>query len=117
MYMSSPVLSGERLYGYSHRQKGQLFALDVTTAKTLWTSDGRMAENAALIRTGKVIWCLTTEAELIAFADTASKFEVLARYKVAETPTWAHPVILSGGVLVKDESKLTLWGMKGMMRR
>lgn len=109
MYMSSPVLSGERLYGFSHRQKGQLFALDVTTGKTLWTSDGRLGENMALIRTGGVIWGLSTTSELFAFADTPKKFDVLARYQVADTPTWAHPVILTGGVLVKDESKLTYW--------
>ena len=109
LYMSSPVLSGDRLYGFSHRQKGQLFALDLTTGKTLWTGEGRMAENTALIRTGKVLWALTTESDLVAFADSPSKYTEIARYKVASSPTWAHPALTGFGVLVKDESKLIYW--------
>ncbi len=88
LYMSSPVVSGERLFGFSHRQKGQLFAIDITTGRTLWTSDGRMADNAALVRTGDVLWALTTQAELILFRDSEKQFDPLARYKMAETPTW-----------------------------
>ncbi len=109
LYMSSPVIIGERLYGFSHRQKGQLFAIDITTGQTLWTSDGRAADNAALVRTGNVILALTTAGELIVFRDNPKQFELFARYKVAETPTWAHPVVLAGGLLIKDESKLTRW--------
>ncbi|HEX4147226.1 MAG TPA: PQQ-binding-like beta-propeller repeat protein [Pirellulales bacterium] len=109
LYMSSPVTSGQRLFGFSHRQKGQLFALDITTGRTLWTSEGRMADNVALVRTGDVLWALTTQADLLLFRDSDKQFEQVARYKVAETPTWAHPVIAAGSVIVKDETKLTKW--------
>lgn len=109
LYMSSPVADGERLFGFSHRQKGQFFALDLTTGKTLWTSDGRMGDNAALEASGKVLWGLTTRGELIAFRASDKKFDPLARYKVADSPTWAHPVIGPDDVLVKDETHLTLW--------
>ncbi len=109
LYLSSPVAEGETLFGFSHRHKGQLFAMDLTTGKTLWTSDGRLGDNASLVRTGKVLWALTSQSELIVFKASETQFEPLAHYRVAETPTWAHPVILATGVLVKDESKLTLW--------
>ena len=68
-----------------------------------------MGENAALVGTGKVLWALTTDGELIVFNASDKQFQPLARWKVAETPTWAHPVVMTGGVLVKDESKLTFW--------
>ena len=97
LYMSSPVIDGERLYGFSHRQKGQFFAIDLATGQTLWTSEGRMADNAALVRTGNVIWALTTAGEMLLFRDSAETVRPgLARYHVADTPTWAHPAILSG---------------------
>ena len=32
-YMSSPVLAGARLLGFSHRQKGQVVALDAATGR------------------------------------------------------------------------------------
>ena len=47
LYMSSPVADGERLFGFSHRHKGQFFAMDLTTGKTLWTSEGRLGDNAS----------------------------------------------------------------------
>ena len=108
-YMSSPVADARRLFGFSHRHKGQFFALDLTTGKTLWTSEGRQGENAALLQTGNVLWALTNTGELIVFKASDQQFEPLARYKVAETPTWAHPAILPSGLLIKDESTLALW--------
>jgi hypothetical protein len=110
--MSTPVTSGQRLFGFSHRQKGQLFAIDITTGRTLWTSEGRMADNVALVRTGDVLWALTTQAELLLFRDSDKQFEQLARYKVSDTPTWAHPVIAAGSVIVKEETKLIKWKLQ-----
>ena len=37
MYMSSPVVVGDTVYGFTNRNKGQFFALDVATGKTRWT--------------------------------------------------------------------------------
>ena len=109
LYLSSPVTDGELMFGFSHRQKGQLFAIDLTTGKTLWISEGRLGDNAALVAAGKVLWALTTPGELTAFKASDKQFEPLAHYKVADTPTWAHPLILPTGVIVKEESKLTFW--------
>jgi hypothetical protein len=36
-------------------------------------------------------------------------FEQVARYTVADSPTWSHPVILGKQLLVKDEANLILW--------
>ena len=49
LYMSSPVLDGGRLYGFSHRNKGQYFAVDAATGKTLWLGEGRQGDNAAVL--------------------------------------------------------------------
>jgi outer membrane protein assembly factor BamB len=111
LYMSSAVTDGDLLFGFSHRQKGQLFAIDLTTGKTLWTSDGRLGDNASLTETAPLLWALTTTGELIVFKASDRQFETLARYKVADTPTWAHPVIFTSAVLVKDETHLTLWDL------
>jgi outer membrane protein assembly factor BamB len=112
LYTSSPLLKGERLYGFSHRQKGQLFAIDITTGQLLWTSEGRLADSASLVRTGDVIWAITTQGAAIVFRDSEKQFEQLARYKLSDSPSWAHPVVLAGGLLVKDESKLIRWKLR-----
>jgi outer membrane protein assembly factor BamB len=109
MYMSSPILVDGCLYGLANHSKGQFFCMDALTGKTLWTSDGRMGENAALLVAGKTILALTTNSELIAFKADPKGFEVVARYKVAETPVWAHPAVVDNKILVKDRTSLTLW--------
>lgn len=109
MYLSSPVVVGSRLVGLSHREKGQFFCLDVSTGKTLWTSEGRMCENAALLTAGNAVLALTTNAEWIVFRPDADRFRAMARYKVADTPVWAHPAVWGRRILIKDRSSLALW--------
>jgi outer membrane protein assembly factor BamB len=109
MYLSSPALVGDRLFGLSNSQKGRFFCLDVRSGKTLWQSGGRQGENAALVGAGGVLLWLTTEAELIVAAQEAEAFTPLATYTVAEIPTWAHPALAGRHLLVKDRETLTLW--------
>jgi outer membrane protein assembly factor BamB len=109
MYMNSPVVAAGTLWGLSHRNKGQFFGLDVKTGKTVWTSEGRQAENAALVARGDTVFALTTNSELQVFEATPKGLKPLRTYQVADTPTWAHPVILGARVLVKDASSLALW--------
>ena len=77
---------------------------------TLWTSEGRQADNAAIVDAGSVLFFLTNNAELIVARKSAKGFEPLRKYSVADSPTWAHPVILNSGVLIKDATTLALWG-------
>jgi outer membrane protein assembly factor BamB len=41
MFMSSPVLIGETIYGLTLRSKGQFVAIDAASGKTLWSTQGR----------------------------------------------------------------------------
>jgi outer membrane protein assembly factor BamB len=111
MYMSSPVLAGDTLYGMSNRNRGHFFALDPRTGKTLWATRGREAENAAIIRAGNLLFVLKDDAELIVARPDPAKFDVIRRYTVAESPTWAHPVIDGARIVVKDAETLTLWSV------
>jgi hypothetical protein len=71
------------------------------------TSEGRQADNAALVDGGCVLLFLTNDAELI--VKSGKGFEPLRKYTVADSPTWAHPVILDCGILIKDTTTLVLW--------
>jgi len=111
-YMSSPVLDGDVLYGLSHRKKGQLFALDARTGRTLWTTDGRQGDNASLVVVGDALVALTTEAELLVARKDPRAFTPLATYTVAQSPVWAHVAVVPAGFLVKDAASLALWTLK-----
>jgi hypothetical protein len=107
--MSSPVAVGGALYGFSHKKRGQYFAADLQSGAVRWTSAGRQGENAALLGSERVLYALTDAAELVAFRPGAGRFEPVASYTVADTPTWAHPAPLADGFLVKDLESLTRW--------
>jgi outer membrane protein assembly factor BamB len=109
MYMSSPVMAAGVLWGLTNRNKGQFFGVDPQIGKTLWTGEGRQTENAALIASGQTVFAQTTEAELIVFEASSKGLKQLRRYHVADTPTWAHPVVLGQQILVKDANSLILW--------
>ena len=107
-YMSTPVVVGDRVCGLSHKKKGQLFCLDAATGKTLWLSEGRQGENAAILAGGGALYALTTDSELLVLDPAAATFVPKRRYRVASSPVWAHPVLLADGVLVKDARSLAL---------
>jgi outer membrane protein assembly factor BamB len=110
MYMNSPILVNGRIYGLSHRNKGQFFALDPKTGKTTWTGEGRQAENAAMLAAANTIFALTTNSELLVMPVSPQGLSVIKRYKVSEnSETWAHPVVLGNQILTKDKDTLTLW--------
>ena len=109
MYMSTAVLSGGTLFGLTHRNKGQFFAVDPRSGKVLWTTRGREGENAALIAVGELLMATTTEGELVIARRDAAKFDAIKRYTIAESPVWAHPVPAGRGVLIKDAEKLAYW--------
>ena len=107
--MSDAVIVGDTLVGFSQRNSGQFFGLDARTGKTLWTSDGRQATNAAIVVAGDLWFALKDDAELVVARKSASAFELLRRYTVATSSTWAQPVISGHRVFVKDLSTLALW--------
>lgn len=113
LYMNTPVVLGNLLVGLSVRQKGQFFAIDADTGKTVWQGAGRMGENAAILNLdGKALLLLTNDANLIvlsgnATGSAAKAYAPVAQYTVATSPTWAHPVLLGRQLLIKDEQTLT----------
>jgi outer membrane protein assembly factor BamB len=111
LYMNSPVVEGGTLYGFSARKKGQLFALDAATGKTIWQGPGRAGENAALVLAGGSLLALTNEASLIILPAGAKEYAPATQYTVAQSQTWAHPVPLGDRLLVKDETTLAAYAL------
>ena len=109
MYMSSPAASGSTIFGLSNKNRGQFFAIDVKTGKTLWVGKGREAENASIVRAGDFLLLATTNSELIVARASATAFEEVKRYTVADSAMWAHPAFAGRNIVVKDVDKLIVW--------
>ena len=112
LYMSTPVHTGGRLIALANVKKGQLFCIAATSGKTLWTSDGRMGDYAAMLVAGGVVLAQTDHGELLVIDPCAERFATLARYKVSEQATWAHPAMVGKNILIKDQTSLALWTME-----
>ena len=110
MYMSSPVAAAGVLYGLTHRNRGQFFALDLATGKTLWTGPPRQSENAAIVAASGLIIAATTDGELIVMRQGRTAFVLVRKYTLADSPVWAHPAFTRDGILIKDAETLTYWG-------
>jgi hypothetical protein len=95
----------------SHKNKGQFVALDASTGKSLWESNGRVADNTAILTGGDKLFLLTSDAELIVAQTSAAAFQEMKRYTVAKAATYAHPVIAGNSILIKDAENLTLWSI------
>jgi len=109
LYMTNGVVVGDTLFGMTHKNSGQFFAVDAKTGKTLWTSPPRQATNAAIVHAGDVLFMLKDDAELIVAKASASAFAPVKRYTVADSATWAQPTISGNRMFVKDTNSLTLW--------
>jgi outer membrane protein assembly factor BamB len=109
MRLSDAVLAGDVLFGISTRNSGQYFGVDVKTGKTLWTSEGRQGQHAAIAKAGNLLFSLEDDGELVVLQNSRTAFEPLRRYKVADVATWGQPSYSGNRVFVKDETNLTLW--------
>lgn len=119
---STPVLKDGLLYGLT--QGNELFCLSAETGKTAWTAPiGQPARNPApgggpprrgrggygsIVDAGSVLLSLTPGEQLIAFAPTDKAYAEKAKIKVAESPTYAYPIVSGNRVIIKDQESVTL---------
>ena len=107
--MSTAVMNDGLLYGFSHYNSGQLFCLNPNTGEILWQSRGRSGQNVTFLSMPGHILALINDGELKIFSAAGKDTKQVASYRVADSPTWAPPVALSDGYLVKDQKSLTRW--------
>jgi outer membrane protein assembly factor BamB len=112
MHMSSPVLAGEWLVGFSGQKMGHLFCLEAQSGKALWQSDGRLGAYASILNAGKVWLVLTPGGQLLVIKPGGTAYQLIAKYAVSDTPTWAHPVFLGDRMLIKDHLTLRAFRIK-----
>jgi len=63
----------------------------------------------AVVDAGSVLLALTPASELIAFQPSDKAYTELARIKVADTATYAYPVVSGKRIFVQDQDSVTLW--------
>jgi outer membrane protein assembly factor BamB len=103
-YMSTPVLADGTLYGLSSKRKGQVIALDAASGAVRWSTEGRTGNHASILLTPGHVLLLTNDGDLVIVRRSPDGFAEERRYDVADSQTWAVPVVLRDGLIVRDAS-------------
>jgi outer membrane protein assembly factor BamB len=105
---NSPVLKDGLLFGLT--DKGNLFCLNAKTGQTAWTdATKRGGAFAAVLDAGSVLLALPSNSELLVFKPADKQYDEVARIKVADSATYAHPVVAGNRIFVRDLETVTLW--------
>jgi outer membrane protein assembly factor BamB len=104
---NTPVLKDGLLYCISDKSK--MFCLSAKDGKEAWTASDSLQRFGSIVDAGPVLFALLEKAGLIVFKPSDKQFEEVARYKVSDTPIYAHPIIAGNRIFVKDKDSLTLW--------
>ena len=111
MWMNTPVVSGNFLFGLSQKKRGQFFSLDARTGKEFWTSEGGAGDYAVILKSDTKLFIQTNDGTLIIARITDRGYEPVKSYQVADSATWAQPAIIKNQILVKDVEHLSLWSL------
>jgi outer membrane protein assembly factor BamB len=104
---NTPVLKDGFLYGLSER--ASLFCLNAKTGEEAWTAKDKLSTFGSIIDAGAVLFAMTEKNGLIVFKPGDKQYEEIAKYKVSDTPVYAHPVIAGKRIFIKDKDSVTLW--------
>jgi outer membrane protein assembly factor BamB len=108
---NTPVLKDGLLFGLS--EKGNLFCIDAKTGKTCWTdATPRGKSFGSVVDAGSVLFALPSTGELVVYKPSDKEFSEVTHYKVADTATYAYPVIAGKRIFVRDQDSIILWSME-----
>jgi outer membrane protein assembly factor BamB len=111
MYTVSPVFADGVVYGMSNKRRGQFVAMDAETGTVKWATIGRDGNHASILQSAQHLLFLTDGGVLIVARRTPEKFVEERRYEIGKSATWAQPVLLPDGMLVREATGIVklLW--------
>jgi outer membrane protein assembly factor BamB len=105
---NTPVLKNGLLFGLS--DGGNLFCINAENGQTAWTDNTQYDRGGftAIVDAGSCLMALPSSSELIVYKPSKNRYEELTKIKVADTPTYAHPVIAGKRIFIKDQESVAL---------
>lgn len=105
---NTPVLERGLLFGLSN--SGNLFCLNAQSGQTAWMDETQRDRGGftALVDAGSCLLALPSNSEMLVFKPSDKQYEELAKIKVSDTPTYAHPVIAGNRLFIKDQETVAL---------
>jgi len=107
---NTPVLKDGFLYGFTDQRR--IYCIDASTGKTAWYDSAVNSDFATIVDCGPVIIGLPSTGNLIVMKSDPKAYTEVAKYKVAETPVYAFPVISGNVIYVKESENLIMYRLE-----
>ncbi len=104
---NTAVLKDGFLYGFSDQRR--IYCLDASNGKTAWIDEAVNSDFATIVDCGSVLIGLPSTGNLIVIKPEPKAYNEVVRYKVAETPVYAFPVIAGNLIYIKDADSLIMY--------
>jgi outer membrane protein assembly factor BamB len=109
LFMSSPVLVGGLLFGFSHLKKGQLFVLDPGNGTVLWLGAPRSGEHASLVAWGDEALAFMDDGSLLVGKITRQGYNASRKYRLGASGGWSHPAVTADRIAAREGRSLTVY--------
>jgi outer membrane protein assembly factor BamB len=105
---ATPVLKDGFLYGLS--DKAGFYCINAKTGQTAWSeANSQRGPFGSILDAGSELVALTPKSQLIVFEPTDKAYTEIASVKVADSATYAQPVLAGNRVFIEDQDSVTLW--------
>ncbi len=106
--MSTPVLAGGLVVGFSHLRSGQLFLLDPESGNVRWQGRPRSGEHASLVSWSDEVLVFAEDGSLTIGKVEDNSFHELKKYALGSATCWAHPAVAGSRIVYRDGDDLTV---------
>ncbi|MGA2555360.1 MAG: PQQ-binding-like beta-propeller repeat protein [Verrucomicrobiota bacterium] len=102
------VLKDGFLYGVS--QQGKLFCVNAKTGAVAWTDTEAKGPQGygSVVDAGSVLLALTPKSQLYVVQPSDKAYTEVASIKVADSPTYAYPVVSGNRLFIRDHDSVAL---------
>jgi outer membrane protein assembly factor BamB len=104
---NTPILKDGFLYGFTDQKR--IYCLNASTGQTAWIDNAVSSDFSTMVDCGSVIIGLTSTNNLMVLKPDGKEYSEVAKYKVADTPIYAFPVISGNSIYVKDAETLMMF--------
>jgi len=104
---NTAVLKDGFLYGITSR--GNMFCVNAKTGAAAWTdADSKSRGYGSVVDAGSVLLALTPKSQLYVVQPSDKAYTQLASIKVADSATYAYPVISGNRIFIRDSDSVAL---------
>ena len=104
---NTPVLKEGSIYGLT--QAGKLFCINAQNGQTAWADTSMHKNFGGILDAGSVMIALPSSSNLVVYKPDKNAYTEIARFKVADTPVYAHPLLAGNRIYIKDNETLVMW--------